>query len=54
VTVLWDGQHRYVEADAVDTMPLVGMSLLEGYDLHIQVAEGGRVVIQASGQGSLC
>jgi clan AA aspartic protease len=54
VTVLWDGQQRYVEADAVDTTPLVGMSLLEGYDLHIQVADGGQVVIQASGQGSPC
>lgn len=54
VTVLWDGQQRYVEADAVDTTPLVGMSLLEGYDLHIKVAEGGQVVIQASGQGSPC
>jgi clan AA aspartic protease len=52
VTVLWDGQPRYVEADAVDTTPLVGMSLLEGYDLHIQVAEGGQVVIEASGPGS--
>ena len=35
VTVLWDGQQRYVEADAVDTTPLVGMSLLDGYgSLH--------------------
>jgi clan AA aspartic protease len=33
VTVLWDGQQRYVEADAVDTTPLVGMSLLAGHDL---------------------
>ena len=54
VTVLWDGQQQYVEADAVDTAPLVGMSLLDGYDLHIQVAHGGRVVIEASGQGSPC
>ena len=54
VTVLWDGQQRYVEADAVATTPLVGMSLLDGYDLHIQVADGGQVVIQASGQGSPC
>jgi clan AA aspartic protease len=54
VTMLWDGQQRYVEADAVDTTPLVGMSLLDGYDLHIQVADGGQVVIQASGQGSPC
>jgi clan AA aspartic protease len=54
VTVLWDGQQRYVEADAVDTTPLVGMSLLDGYDLHIQAADGGQVTIQASGQGSSC
>jgi clan AA aspartic protease len=54
VTVLWDGQQRYVEADAVDTTPLVGMSLLDGYDLYVQVVEGGQVVIQASGQGSPC
>ena len=54
VTVMWDGQQRYVEADAVDTTPLADMSLLDGYDLHIQVANGGQVVIQASGQGSPC
>lgn len=54
VTVLWDGQQRYVEADAVETTPLVGMSLLEGYDLYIRVTDGGQVVIQASGQGSPC
>jgi clan AA aspartic protease len=54
VIVLWDGQQRYVEADAVDTTPLEGMSLLDGYDLHIQVADGGQVVMQASRQGSPC
>ncbi len=47
VTVLWGGQPRYVEADAVDTTPLVGMALLNGYDLSVQVMDGGRVVIQA-------
>ncbi len=47
-TVLWDGQLRYVETDAVDTTPLVGMALLNGYDLHIQVMDGGRVAIQAA------
>ena len=48
VTVLWDGQPRYIETDAVDTTPLVGMALLNGYDLHIQVMDGGRVAIQAA------
>ena len=46
-TVLWDGQALYVEADAADTTPLVGMLLLDGHDLNIQVRDGGRVVIQA-------
>ena len=47
VTVLWDGQRIYIEADAADTTPLVGMLLLDGHDLNIQVRDGGRVVIQA-------
>lgn len=38
VTVLWDGQPREIETDEADTTPLVGMALLNGYDLHIQVA----------------
>ena len=45
-TVLWDGQARYVEADAADSTPLVGMLLLDGHDLSVQVRDGGRVVIQ--------
>ena len=47
VTVLWDGQSRYVEADAMGGTPLAGMMLLDGHDLNIQVRDGGRVVIQA-------
>jgi clan AA aspartic protease len=46
-TVTWDGQIRTVETDAADTMPLVGMGLLYGYDLHIQTVEGGIVTIEA-------
>ena len=45
-TVLWDGQARYVEADAADSTPLVGMLLLDRHDLSVQVRDGGRVVIQ--------
>ena len=47
VTVLWDGQPREIETDSADTMPLVGMALLNGYDLYIQVAIGGRITIEA-------
>ena len=47
VTVLWDGQPRAVYAYAADSMPLVGMLLLDNHDLSIQVRDGGRVVIRA-------
>ena len=47
VTILWDGQPRYVETGAVGVDPLVGMAMLENHDLSIGVRDGGRVVIQA-------
>ena len=47
VTMLWDGQPRYVDADAVGPAPLIGMMLLDGHELNIQVRDGGRVAIQA-------
>ena len=47
VTVLWDGQPRDIEADATGSTPLVGMLLLDGHSLTIEVESGGRVVIQA-------
>ena len=47
VTALWDSRPRHIEADAVGSTPLVGMSLLDDHDLSIQVRDGGRVVIQA-------
>ena len=46
VAVLWDGQPRYVLADAAETTPLVGMRLLDGHNLNIDVEEGGRVLIR--------
>ncbi len=36
-----------VLADAVDTTPLVGMRMLDRHNLNIDVADGGRVIIQA-------
>ena len=31
----WDGQRRRISVDAADTDPLLGMALLEGYELRI-------------------
>ena len=46
--VLWDGQLRGIDAHAGGSTPLIGMLLLDGYNLNIDVKVGGRVVIQAS------
>ncbi len=46
VTVLWDGQPMYVETGAVGVDPLVGMALLDGHNLNIDVENGGLVLIQ--------
>ncbi len=49
VTVLWDGHPRDIDALVADTQPLMGMSLLDGHSLYVEVADGGRVLIQAAG-----
>ena len=41
VAVLWDGQARYVEADAADTTSLVGMRLLDGHSLYVEIRTVG-------------
>ena len=46
VTVIWDGSARHISANAADSTPLVGMSLLDRHDLSIRVRDGGRVLIQ--------
>lgn len=44
-SVVWDGVPRRVSVDEVDVAPLVGMSLLRGYELTIAVVEGGSVIV---------
>jgi clan AA aspartic protease len=45
-TVIWDGEPRRVEVDEADTDPLVGMGMLEGYELTVEVVTGGAVAIE--------
>lgn len=45
-TIIWDGSPRRVVAQAADTTPLVGMGLLHGYQLRMDVVAGGEVVIE--------
>jgi clan AA aspartic protease len=46
-TVIWDGVPRRVAVDAADINPLIGMRLLDGYELTIQAVVGGQVLIKA-------
>jgi clan AA aspartic protease len=45
-TVLWDGRALSVLVDQIDTDPMVGMALLEGYELKVEIRSGGRVLIK--------
>ena len=45
--VEWDGQPRRILVDTAETDPLLGMALLEDYELRVQVRRGGRVFITA-------
>src|SRR5713226_9311591 len=38
-TIIWDGRPQNILVEAADTDPLVGMALLYGHDLHMQVVE---------------
>lgn len=44
--VVWHGQHLEVLALQAEGEPLVGMSLLEGSQLTIEVGDGGAVIIE--------
>ncbi len=46
-SVIWDGHIRPIEINESETDPLVGMGLLEGYELNIQGLAGGAVTIKA-------
>ena len=48
-TVVWDDEDRFVEVDAADSEPLVGMALMHGYELRILAVPGGRVSLEALG-----
>jgi clan AA aspartic protease len=45
--IRWNGTLRNILVEAADTDPLVGMALLTGHDVHIQVVAGGNVIVEA-------
>ena len=44
---MWNGTPGRVAVDAADIDPLVGMRLLDGYELTIRTVVGGQVTIKA-------
>jgi len=46
-SVIWDGEYRTIDINESETVPLIGMRLLRGYDLRIRTIEGGIVTIEA-------
>jgi clan AA aspartic protease len=44
-TVMWNGERRTIEVEAVESESLLGMGMLERYSLFIEVEEGGSVAI---------
>lgn len=44
-TVMWDDGLRKILVQAIDNVPLLGMRLLAGFELRIQVVKGGTVEI---------
>jgi clan AA aspartic protease len=47
VQLLWDGRTRNVLALAMGEIPIIGMALLKGYRLTMDVVDGGLVTIEA-------
>jgi clan AA aspartic protease len=44
--VIWDRSYLTIPIDEADSEPLMGMSLMEGYQLMVQVFEGGNVELE--------
>jgi clan AA aspartic protease len=44
--VLWDRRRRRIPIDQSDAEPLVGMALMTGYELNIQIRSRGKVTIK--------
>jgi clan AA aspartic protease len=46
-TLVWNGRLQRIPVDAADVSPLLGMGLLYGHELNIEVIENGNALIRA-------
>ncbi len=44
--LVWDGKTRTIQVDEADIDPLIGMRLLRGHELRMQVRARGKVTIK--------
>ena len=45
--IIWDGKFRTIKVNEADTDSLVGLGLLYGYQMCIQITDGGSVEIRS-------
>jgi len=45
-TVVWNGQMQRTPIDEADSAPLIGMQMLAGYELNIEVVTDGQVTVK--------
>lgn len=50
--VMWDRRARQIDVCEFDATPLVGMAMLEGFELNVQVRPRGKVTIKRLAGGS--
>jgi clan AA aspartic protease len=50
--VVWDGKVRRLLIDEADADPLIGMALMRGYELKMQIRNRGKVTIKRLPQSS--
>ena len=43
----WDGNVRSIDINESETIPLIGMSLLYGYRMELDIIEGGTITIRS-------
>lgn len=51
--LFWDDQPRSALVESAEVQPLVGMALLHGYELRVQVVDGGDVTIKPLEESAL-
>jgi clan AA aspartic protease len=49
--VVWNDKPREIPVDVTESTPLIGMALMEGYELKAQIRSGGKVTLKPLPRG---